>query len=332
MKAIVKMLTTIVIRHENQHAIARQDTAFVLFVRTDAPDSLAKSTYILAQQWHETKAKTPEQLRHPMRVILFQRVIKVTMEKFEMMVASPSSRSTAVSLDWMSTDEQMVHGLKWDSEARKHVKDDQIKPLRISGSGNQRGPAGDPHGLRGTPGHSPIPCHPQTGTGVHQPEPHHDAGDQAQDRTGPSGMAKVEPVGEIGSMGSSRSLSTQRRHAEDSIGSTIGNHHGLMNLRLGNKGNHSYGNSIIRGFFAAAVANGGLNTMFKGGMLRFMEGLGIVYLWAQPFRAALTRDWERPSQQHGQSSSCSSWASCPSLQTQLWQHGRPECRMVTLTG
>ncbi|CAE7037401.1 PEX19-1 [Symbiodinium microadriaticum] len=123
MKAIVKMLTTIVIRHENQHAIARQDTAFVLFVRTDAPDSLAKSTYILAQQWHETKAKTPEQLRHPMRVILFQRVIKVTMEKFEMMVASPSSRSTAVSLDWMSTDEQMVHGLKWDSEARKHVKE-----------------------------------------------------------------------------------------------------------------------------------------------------------------------------------------------------------------
>ena len=131
LRAAVNMLTTIVIRHEHQHAIARQDTSYVLFVRTDAPDSLAKSTYTLAQQWHETKAKEPEKLRHPMRVILFQHVIKVTMEKFEKMVASPSSRSTAVSLDWMSKDEQMVHGLKWDQEARKHVQDEQIKPLRI---------------------------------------------------------------------------------------------------------------------------------------------------------------------------------------------------------
>ncbi|CAE7872269.1 unnamed protein product, partial [Symbiodinium necroappetens] len=131
LRAAVNMLTTIVIRHENQHAIARQDTSYVLFVRTDVPDSLAKSTYALAQQWQDTKAKTPEKLRHPMRVILFQHVIKVTMEKFEMMVASPSSRSTAASMDWMSTDEQKVNGLKWDPETRKHVKDDQIQPLGV---------------------------------------------------------------------------------------------------------------------------------------------------------------------------------------------------------
>ncbi|CAE7365546.1 unnamed protein product [Symbiodinium sp. KB8] len=130
-KAAIQMLTTVVIRHESQHAIARQDTSYVLFVRTDVPDSLAKSTFAVAQQWQEIKAKTPEKLRHPMRAILFQHVIKVTMEKFEMMVASPSSRSTAVSLDWMSTDEQKVNGLKWDPEARKHVKDDQIQPLGI---------------------------------------------------------------------------------------------------------------------------------------------------------------------------------------------------------
>ena len=66
-----------------------------------------------------------------MRTILFQHVIKITAERFEKMVATPSSRSKAVAMDWMSTDEQMVNGLKWDSEARKHVKDDTVAPLRI---------------------------------------------------------------------------------------------------------------------------------------------------------------------------------------------------------
>ena len=45
LRATVSMLTRLVLRHDTQHAIVRQDSAFVLFVRTDAPDSLAKSTH-----------------------------------------------------------------------------------------------------------------------------------------------------------------------------------------------------------------------------------------------------------------------------------------------
>ena len=75
-----------------------------------------------------------------------------------------------------------------------------------------------------------------------------------------------------------------------------------MNLRLGNRGNHCYGNSALRGFIAAAVARGGMNTMFEGAMLGFIESLlqstGIVFLWEQPFWAALTGEWELPSRQH----------------------------------
>ena len=93
-----------------------------------------------------------------------------------------------------------------------------------------------------------------------------------------------------------------RRHATECPGTALSSHHGLMNLRLGNKGNHCYGNSALRGFIAAAVAHGGLSTMFNGGMLGFIEGLlrskGIVFLWAQPFWVALTRDWVLPSRQH----------------------------------
>ncbi|CAE7332912.1 unnamed protein product, partial [Symbiodinium microadriaticum] len=261
-QAAIQMLTTVVIRHESQHAIARQDTSYVLFVRTDVPDSPAKSTFAVAQQWQETKAKTPEKLRHPMRAILFQHVIKVTMEKFELMVASPSSRSTAVSLDWMSTDEQKVNGLKWDPEARKHVKDDHIQPLGI--------------------------------------QEIREALQEILEYTSQNLTMMLE-IG-LRSVGGSGSLPATGGHATECIGPALSSHHGLMNLRLGNRGNHCYGNSALRGFIAAAVARGGMSTMFEGAMLGFIESLlqrtGIVFLWEQPFWAALTGEWELPSRQH----------------------------------
>ena len=72
--------------------------------------------------------------------------------------------------------------------------------------------------------------------------------------------------------------------------------------RLGNRGNHCYGNSVLRGLVAAAMAMNGLQHLFDGGMLKFVERLlsnkGIVHLWAQPYWAALVRTWELPERQH----------------------------------
>ena len=169
-------------------------------------------------------------------------------------------------------------------------------------TGDQGGPAGDPGGMCGTTGCCPLPCHTKIGPGIHQSEPHDDAGDWPANRTGQSSVATAEPAGEIWSMGCGRSLPTTGRHAAECPGSAISSHHELMNLRLGNRGNHCYGNAALRGFIAAAVAHGGLCTMFNGGMLGFVERLlrskGTVFLWAQPFWAALTREWELPERQH----------------------------------
>ncbi|CAE7501552.1 unnamed protein product, partial [Symbiodinium necroappetens] len=243
LRATVSMLTRLVLRHDTQHAIARQDSAFVLFVRTDAPDSLAKSTHKIAQQWHDLKANSPDKLRHPMRTILFQRMIKVTADRFEKMVATPSSRSTAVAMEWMSTDEQMVHGLKWDAEARKHVKDETVAPLRIQ----------------------EVPCHEEARGGVLQSD-------------------TITMMLEIG-------LRTE--HAQ-----LVWKH---LN-RLGNRGNYCYGNSAFRGLTAAAMAMDGLQQLFEGGMLKFVERLlsnkGTVHLWAQPYWASLVCTWELPERQH----------------------------------
>ena len=105
---------------------------FVIFLKTDVPDSLATTTYVLGQKWHETKSATPEKLEAPMRAILFQHLVKTVMDRFEKMVGCPSARSKAVGLGWLSEDETQILGVRWDAENHQHVKDPEVTPLSIA--------------------------------------------------------------------------------------------------------------------------------------------------------------------------------------------------------
>ena len=67
----------------------------------------------------------------PMRTMLFQHLLTEVKQRFEKMVETPSSRSTAASLDWLTSDETAINGLRWDAEAKKHVKDGGLKPIKI---------------------------------------------------------------------------------------------------------------------------------------------------------------------------------------------------------
>ena len=79
---------------------------------THLQHSVATSTFEVAQKWHAMKATTPEKLESPMRVLLFQHLIQQVTQRFEMMVASSSSRSTAVSLGWLNKEETHVNGVR----------------------------------------------------------------------------------------------------------------------------------------------------------------------------------------------------------------------------
>ena len=133
LRMIVKLLTTLVLRHESQHCINRLDTGYVVFLKTALPDNLATSTYTMAQKWHALKTKEPEKLEAPMRAVLLQHLFVTVKTKLMKMLETPSSRSTAVALGWLSTDEAEIMGLKWDwdQEQRRHVQDDQVKPLKV---------------------------------------------------------------------------------------------------------------------------------------------------------------------------------------------------------
>ena len=56
-----------ILRHESQRCTNRLDTGFVIFLQTDSRNSVAVSTYKMAQQWHAVKNQTPDKLEAPMR-------------------------------------------------------------------------------------------------------------------------------------------------------------------------------------------------------------------------------------------------------------------------
>ncbi|CAE7893498.1 hypothetical protein AK812_SmicGene24821 [Symbiodinium microadriaticum] len=130
LKAIISMLTTLVLRQEIQLSVSRQDTAYVVFIKTQGQNNLAQSLYSIGDQWHQMKQSSPEKLRAPMRSVLFQHFIETIKLRFHQMLASPSSRSQAQELGLISAKDSLIPGLRWDPTAKTHVQEDRIEPLR----------------------------------------------------------------------------------------------------------------------------------------------------------------------------------------------------------
>ena len=130
-RAAVKLLSTVMLRYEDQLAIQKQDTSYVVFIQTGFPDSLAVSTHRIAQTWHSMKTTTPEKLEAPMRVLLFQHFIKTVLSKLELMVQTPSSKSMAVKLGLLAENEEDLIGMKWDQAANQHVPDPQVPTVPV---------------------------------------------------------------------------------------------------------------------------------------------------------------------------------------------------------
>lgn len=131
LKAIVSMLSTLVLRQEVQMNVSRQDTAYVIFIQTHNADSLAMSLFRIGEQWRQTKIEKPEQLKAPMRVVMFQHFILTVKERFAQMTTSPSAKSKARELGYMLEKEDLIPGLKWDHSEKKHILDDKAEPLSM---------------------------------------------------------------------------------------------------------------------------------------------------------------------------------------------------------
>ncbi|CAE7658315.1 unnamed protein product [Symbiodinium sp. CCMP2592] len=131
LKTRVDLLTTLLLRHDNQLSILRLDSTFMVFIRTDMEGSLAKALYDTGVTWKETKEKEPTKLDSPMRVVLCQALFTAVASRFEQMVNAEDSRTTAIQLGWLTADATKLNRMKWDHEAKKHVIDSDGTQLEV---------------------------------------------------------------------------------------------------------------------------------------------------------------------------------------------------------
>ncbi|CAE7463291.1 Crnkl1 [Symbiodinium sp. CCMP2456] len=82
------MITALLLRRDNQLMIARLDSAFIFFLRTDMQGSLAVSLYHTGLTWKTAKEKEPQKLESPMRVVLMQAMLASVMARFEQLMST----------------------------------------------------------------------------------------------------------------------------------------------------------------------------------------------------------------------------------------------------
>ncbi|CAE7949126.1 unnamed protein product, partial [Symbiodinium sp. KB8] len=289
-RAAMKLLSTVMLRHEDQLAIQKQDTSYVVFIQTGFPDSLAVSTHRVAQTWHSMKTAIPEKLEAPMRVLLFQHFIKTVLSKLELMMQTPSSKSMAVNMGLLAENEEDLMGMKWDQAANRHVPDSNIPTVKAKAAMQllQKVLTLCPHPLVISRYHATRKL--------------------AQEYQGAT-LTMLLQVGyrtteadEVWQALGGRDLSLQGRHAAECLGEKAGVADMVKRLQLTNGGNFCYCNAVIKGLLYAMAFRGGLERFFNGGMLQLLRGIlqrsGATHLWRHPFWVAMMSGWRQPSRQH----------------------------------
>ena len=170
------------------------------------------------------------------------------------------------------------------------------RPGREDGSGRTGGIG------QGAHGGCTVSCHqaPQRTVPVAQPD---DAdGNWTKDGAIPSSMEESSQVEAIGRLGGSGSLHATGENPAEPPGPEASCLDQVLRLRLGNAGNYCYSNAVIRGLLHEACWLGGLESLFEGAMLRFLQSLirkdGVIHLWANLFWRAQMGTWRAPARQH----------------------------------
>ena len=116
LKQHVDMLTTLVLRQE-------------IFIRTDVTPSLAVTSFNIGQSWKQAKTSNPESLKHPLRVILFQRLLTSMIAALENLLSDTQKTEQAKASGWIQGDH--FTGVKWNAEKKMHEVNNKIPPIPI---------------------------------------------------------------------------------------------------------------------------------------------------------------------------------------------------------
>ena len=300
LQAVLKMLTTMALLHEAQLAIHRQDTAFRHLLEDRCPgqsghDDVCLRSEMARDEVGDARKVGGANAGHPLPAP-GEDGDGPLREDGWLPVGEVEGSGAGVAQRGRDSDPGCALGCGEPSTCEGPGGD---PPVNRGRQGGATGAGGDEHQAFG--GDS-IPCYTQAGGAVHVTHPDHVVGGGQPHRGSRCGVEEAPQAGEIGSVGGLGGLPQEGAHAAQPPGSEVGYRDGVLALRLGNRGNACYCNTMLLCLLYASSWKGGPEWMFAGSMLQYVRSIlrraDIIHVWTHPLWVMMMRGWRLPNRQH----------------------------------
>ena len=122
----VRLLSRLILKHEDQLAALRRDTQFVFFFRQD-DKSILPSLMTATREWKERQAAGDQSIASSQTTVI-NCLLREVLARTQKVIATESGREALRKADWLDSNGAWTY-LRWAPKQRKLVKDDQKAPL-----------------------------------------------------------------------------------------------------------------------------------------------------------------------------------------------------------
>ena len=123
----MRLLSRLVLKHEDQLAALRRDTQFVLFFRQD-DKSILPSLMQAARDWKERQAAGDPAITSSQRTVLINCLLRELLARTQEVTATEPGREALRKAEWLDNNNAWSY-LRWAPKQRKLVPNDQKEPL-----------------------------------------------------------------------------------------------------------------------------------------------------------------------------------------------------------
>ena len=117
----VRLISRILLQQEETICHLRHEKCFVMFMKHDQ-EGILRQLMMVAKEWNDKKAKTPEQLESPLRTLLLQSMLQELLNRVQKESSTEEGRARLVQKGWLTPEHHWAY-LRWDRQAKQLTQD-----------------------------------------------------------------------------------------------------------------------------------------------------------------------------------------------------------------
>ncbi|CAE7837273.1 unnamed protein product [Symbiodinium microadriaticum] len=123
----LRLISKLLLKHEEQLAALRKDTQFVLFFRQD-DKSILPSLMSVSREWKAKQAAGDQSIQSSQRTVLINCLLRELLARMQRVVATEPGRESLKKAEWLTSSNAWTY-MRWSSKLRKLVADETKEPL-----------------------------------------------------------------------------------------------------------------------------------------------------------------------------------------------------------